>query len=66
MVKTEGIFFGFGKSKNSQLRGEEFVGCSEVPLLLYLLIPNPSLAKNSLMTVIRNAASIDKAFSYVS
>jgi hypothetical protein len=28
--------------------------------------PNPSLAKNSLMTVIRNAASIDKAFSYVS
>ncbi len=34
MVKTEGIFFGFGKSKNSQLRGEEFVGCSEVPKLL--------------------------------
>ncbi len=32
MVKTEGFFFGFGKSKNSQLRGEEFVGCSEVPL----------------------------------
>lgn len=32
MVKTEGIFFGFGKSKNSQLRGEEFVGCSEVPI----------------------------------
>ena len=30
------------------------------------LNPNPSLAKNSLMTVIRNAASIDKAFSYVS
>jgi hypothetical protein len=31
-----------------------------------VLNPNPSLAKNSLMTVIRNAASIDKAFSYVS
>ncbi len=35
--------------------------------LTYIVFnPNPSLAKNSLMTVIRNAASIDKAFSYVS
>jgi hypothetical protein len=37
-VKTEGIFFGFGKSKNSQLCGEEFAGCSELSLIKKILL----------------------------
>ena len=60
-----------GKVWDSRYYDEKFKGFAvaddqKIVLVGEAFNPNPSLAKNSLMTVIRNAASIDKAFSYVS